>query len=420
MLRSLVQSLSEVATASITDFARATRGNVAITFVISSVALVGAAGAAVDFSTANSAKAAMQAALDSTALNLVKSAANLSSSDITSGASAEFRATFTRANVSVTQVAAQYDPTSAVLTLNSSGNVPLSLMGIFGYQTAPISAVSKAKLGGAALWPVCVMITNPDSNHTLLVKNQASIDFNNCIVQVNTQNWDAVEARDTSYIHSVNGKNCFVGDIHYGDVTPPKLETCDFLPDPYASLTVPANSCDFTNTTVSANTTLNPGTYCGGLKITGSSNVTFNPGIYYMQDGDFQILGSSSMSGRGVTFLLSGGSTNINFNTTGTINLSPTTAGSWAGFLFYWDQVTTKKGQTDVISSATANLSGIIYFAGQTLSIKNGANVTVNTGSIIADFLLPDNGHLTLTGNANSPGASLTKAMGSTTPVLVQ
>lgn len=420
MLRSLVQSFREIAAASITSFARATRGNVAITFVISSVALVGAAGAAVDYSTASSAKTAMQAALDSTALTLVKSAASLSPTDLTSGASAEFRATFTRTNVSATQVAAQYDPTSGVLTLNSSGNVPLSLMGIFGYQTASISAVSKSKLGGAALWPVCVMITNPDSNHTLLVKNQASIDFNNCIVQVNTQNWDAVEARDTSYIHSVNGKNCFVGDIHYGDVTPPKLETCDFLPDPYASLTVPANSCDFQNMTVSANTTLSPGTYCGGLRITGSSSVTFNPGIYYMQAGDFQILGSSSVSGSGVTFLLSGNSTNINFNTTGTINLSPTTAGSWAGFLFYWDQVTTKKGQTDVISSATAKFSGVIYFAGQTLSIKDGANVTVNTGSIIADFLLPDNGHLTLTGSANSPGANLTKAMGSTTPVLVQ
>ena len=30
------------------------------------------------------------------------------------------------------------------------------------------------------------------------------------MVQVNTQNWDAVEARDTSYIHSTNGDNCFI------------------------------------------------------------------------------------------------------------------------------------------------------------------------------------------------------------------
>ena len=83
-------------------------------------------------------------------------------------------------------------------------------------------------------WPVCVLVTNPASNHTLKVQNGATIDFTNCMVQVNTANWDAVEARDTSYIHSTNGVNCFTGDIHYGDVTPPKQETCTMLPDPEA------------------------------------------------------------------------------------------------------------------------------------------------------------------------------------------
>jgi hypothetical protein len=88
--------------------------------------------------------------------------------------------------------------------------------------------------------------------------------------------------------------------------------------------------------------------------------------------------------------------------------------------LFFWDQPSTKKGQTDVISSTTANLSGILYFAGQTLSITGGAHVTVSPGSIIADFLLPDNAHLTLNGTLNAPGAHLTKALDSSTPVLLQ
>ena len=93
--------------------------------------------------------------------------------------------------------------------------------------------------------------------------------FHSCMVQGNTANWDAVEARDTSYIHSTNGVNCFTGDIHYGDVTPPKEATCTMLPDPYASYVVPSNNpCTYTNKQMNnTNATLTPGTYCGGIKI---------------------------------------------------------------------------------------------------------------------------------------------------------
>jgi Flp pilus assembly protein TadG len=402
-------------------FARDRAGNIATIFALTSVPLMLGAGGAVDYSTANSARTNMQGVLDSTALALVKTAGSQSASGLTSSATSLFNAQYTRSGVSGVNVAANYDSASGVLTLKAAATVNMNMMRLIGLNTMPVGATSKAKLGGSMLWPVCVLITDPDSNHTLLVKNKASIDFTNCMVQVNTANWDAVEARDTSYIHSVNGVNCFTGDIHYGDVTPPKQPTCTMLPDPYASLSVPQNSCDFTNYAVSTNVTLSPGTYCGGIKISSGANVTMSPGTYYIQNGDFQVLGSSNLTGNGVTLLLSGASTNVNINTTGTITMSPYTSGQWAGFLFYWDQPNSaKKGQKNVFSGATMNLSGILYFVGQTLTLTGGANVTVSPGSIIADFLLPDNAHLTLNGTVNSPGAHLTKAMDSSIPVLVQ
>ena len=55
-------------------FRSARGGNVAITFAIATVPIIGAVAAAVDYSHANSVKAAMQAALDSTALMLAKQA----------------------------------------------------------------------------------------------------------------------------------------------------------------------------------------------------------------------------------------------------------------------------------------------------------------------------------------------------------
>ena len=259
------------------------------------------------------------------------------------------------------------------------------------------------------------------------MQNGATIDFTNCIVQVNTANWDAVEARDASYIHSTNGVNCFTGDIHYGDVTPPKQATCTMLPDPYASYVVPSNNpCTYTNKQVTASTTLTPGTYCGGLKITNSANVTLSPGIYYIQNGDFTIDKSANVTGNGVTFLISGQNSNLNFITSGTITMSPYTnssAGQWAGILFFWDQPSTSKGSTETFSNGTMTFSGIMYFVGQALAITNNATVTVTTGSIIADMILPDKGHLTLTGTTNSPTAAqqaMKKSITSNTPMLVQ
>jgi Flp pilus assembly protein TadG len=407
-------------------FRSASRGNISVMFALSLVPITGAVGAAVDYSQSNSIRSAMQAAADSAALGGITSAATQTSAVVSSTAVGMFNASFNRTGVTPSS-GATYDSTSGILTVAAAASYTPQFMKLAGVSTMHISVTSKAKLGGSQTWPVCVLVTNPDSNHTLLVQSGASIDFANCMVQVNTANWDAVEARDTSYIHSTNGVNCFTGDIHYGDVTPPKQATCTMLPDPYASYVVPSNNpCTYTNTQVSASTTLTPGTYCGGLKITGSANVTFSPGIYYIQNGDFTIANSANATGNGVTFLISGQNSNLNFTTSGTITMSPYTgssAGQWAGMLFFWDQPSTNKGSTETFSNGTMTFSGIMYFVGQTLAITNSANITVTTGSIIADMILPNKGHLNLTGTMNSPTAAqqaMKKKITSSTPTLVQ
>jgi len=61
-------------------FARANRGNIAMTFALTLVPLLSFVGAAIDYSRAAKARTSMQAALDSTALMLSK---DLSSGVIT-------------------------------------------------------------------------------------------------------------------------------------------------------------------------------------------------------------------------------------------------------------------------------------------------------------------------------------------------
>jgi Flp pilus assembly protein TadG len=405
-----MQSIIDRFSAKLRQFHSASAANVTVMFALSLIPIAGAVGAAVDYSQGSSIRAAMQAAADAASLGTVKIASTLSATQVQSTAAGIFNASFNRPQ-STPAVSASYDAASNTVTVLASASFKPNLMSIIGISSMNMSATSKATIG-AKTWQVCVMVTDPDSNHTLLAKNGGRIDFTNCMVQVNTQNWDAVESRDTSYIHSTNGDNCFVGDIHYGDVTPPKDPTCTFFTDPFASYNVPTNACDFTNLSVTAPATLSPGTYCGGINI--SKDVTFSPGVYYIQNGDLVITGSANIIANNVTFLITGSNSNLNITTTGTMTMSPNTnAGQWSGFLFYYDQPSAKsnkqtKGGANWIKNVTLNGSGIIYLGNQTFNVTNGAVVTINPGSIIADFILPDGGAwLKLTGTLNSPLAVL-------------
>jgi Flp pilus assembly protein TadG len=399
--------------ANLSQFRSASGANVTIMFALSLVPVAGAVGAAVDYSQGSSLRAAMQAAADAASLGTIKTASTLTPAQLQSTAAGIFNASFNRPPV-VPAVTATYDTASNTVTVSGSATFKPNLMSMVGITQMNMSATSKATIA-AKTWQVCVMVTDPDSGHTLLAKNGGKINFNNCMVQVNTANWDAVESRDTSYIHSTNGSNCFVGDIHYGDVQPPKDPTCTFFADPFASYTVPTNTCTFTNKSVTAAAILTPGTYCGGININTNASITFSPGVYYIQDGDFKITGSANVTANNVTFLLSGANSNIDISTTGTITMSPYTgadAGQFSGFLFYYDQPSAKNNKAtkqgkNTIQKATLNGSGIIYLVNQTLNITNGAVITINPGSIIADFILPDSGTLNLTGSLNSSLAVL-------------
>src|ERR1700712_3592116 len=87
-------------------FRSANGGNIAITFALVTLPVVGTVGFAVDYSHANSVKAAMQAALDSTALMVAKDAATISNSQLQANASNYFKALFTRPEATNVSVAA--------------------------------------------------------------------------------------------------------------------------------------------------------------------------------------------------------------------------------------------------------------------------------------------------------------------------
>lgn len=148
---------------SLRAFRGASAGNVAITFALATLPIVGTVGFAVDYSHANSVKASMQAALDSTALMLSKDAATSSSSDLQTKALAYFNALFTRPEATNVKIAASYTATGGSQVLvTGSASVPTSFLGIIGYQNIKVDGSSTAAWGSTRL-RVALVLDNTGS-----------------------------------------------------------------------------------------------------------------------------------------------------------------------------------------------------------------------------------------------------------------
>jgi Flp pilus assembly protein TadG len=92
------------------QFAKADDGNIAVIFAIALIPILGFVGAAVDYSRASAARTSMQAALDSTALMLLKeiSSGVISSSQVRTAASSYFKGLYTNRDSQVITVTASY------------------------------------------------------------------------------------------------------------------------------------------------------------------------------------------------------------------------------------------------------------------------------------------------------------------------
>ena len=144
-------------------FARARDGNIAVTFALVLIPVGGAAGAAVDYSRANSVKADLQAALDSTALMLSKEAASDTNTELQTNALAYFTATFNRPGTSNVSVSATYTATSgSTVVVNGSVSVPTTFMGIFGADKITVSSSSTTTWGSSRL-RVALVLDNTGS-----------------------------------------------------------------------------------------------------------------------------------------------------------------------------------------------------------------------------------------------------------------
>jgi len=139
------------------------RGGVAPILAIGIVPLMGAVGAAVDYSRANAARAAFQTALDSAALAMSKNAATTNTTDLQGQATNLLNALYHSPEAQNVQVAAQYTGTNgSKLVLTGTATVPTEFMHIMGVDQINITATSTSVWGNTRL-RVALVLDNTGS-----------------------------------------------------------------------------------------------------------------------------------------------------------------------------------------------------------------------------------------------------------------
>ena len=222
--------------------------------------------------------------------------------------------------------------------------------------------------------PDCVYLMGPGITRYSLELTYNSGFFSSCNIYIDSVQSTIKDLNGSTLNANVSGSNSIKvqgpsgsGNDISGVAIPSPTFSSSNETDPLSTVTAPTfSSCDHYATVVVLFSTLNPGTYCGGITILGAT-VTFKPGLYIVTGG-MTWQNGSTINGTGVTFYLTsgGGSTYGNFNIwNSTVTLSAptsTSGGGVSGIVVFVDRNWLNNGQQGIqILASYVTTNGIWY-----------------------------------------------------------
>jgi len=352
------------------NFASDARGAIIIIFAVVLPVMLLSVGAAIDYGQLYSKRTVLQGAADASALAAASELrlANWQRSDIEAVAknSADANLKEMPGTVGFSVEVSQNPPAVTVALTQTPGLYFMDQ--VTGNKETVIKASATARIAGSV--PICMLILEESQNAALKVNNAARITGNECAIYSNS-----VSSRGIS-VHTAGTLAaeliCTVGGASGGDDSfkPGPLTDCPIMEDPLARRKAPyIEPCKETNLKVSKTTTLDPGTYCGGLAIGASADVILSPGVYVMQEGPFSISGKAKVRGEYVGFYLTGKKSTFSMGPNTTIDLSAPKDGSMAGILFFEDRNADLSQKHTIRSNAARSLVGTFYLPRGSLTI---------------------------------------------------
>ena len=371
-------------------FLRSASGGVAMSFAAASPALLAIASLAIDYSSHSMKVIELQAAADASALGGAKEMALAGSSDDTIN------------SVTAAYVATEFDGLDSVVTSNTeinrkAGTLRVELEELWtpvfaqflNADITPIRVGATASLVGNT--NICVLTLDGSGSRAIHMDKRAELKANNCGVYSNSTHAEGIRLDLDSSMHA--SLICSSGGYKAktSAVDPKPTTDCPIVPDPLADRKAPGTAgCDKTNFTIFSGTkTLDPGTYCGGLKIGGTAAVTFKSGTYVVKNGKFTVSDDAKITGEHVGFYLFGNASVINFTDDASVTLTGSKDGDMAGLLFFEDRAAPINRKHHIQSTKVDVLTGTIYLSRGQLLIDPNSEVAQDSAytAIIAHRL---------------------------------
>jgi Flp pilus assembly protein TadG len=387
---------------SLAQFLEDRKGGVAPLLGILAIPLLGMVGAAVDYSRANSARTAMQAAADSTALLIVKDMTRQSGGDPSEGAPSYFHANFSRPDVQISQVSATGTSgggNNAVL-VSVRGSVNAMMLGVLGISTINLNVASStsSSFDGNG----CVLALDKEASGAYTSQGSTAVALNGCSLYDNSAHSQALTVGGSAKVSALS-----VGVV--GGITPGSSAglSADLgistgispVEDPYKDVEPPsAGACTQNNLHVNTSTTLDPGVYCGGIAIHSGATVRLNPGVYYLDGGDLVVNGSAGVIGNGVTLIFTSKNRNgfatAAISGNATVELTAPGYGPTAGIVMFGDRRIPKGTAFKLTGGASQSFGGAIYLPTATVNYSGGNGSSMGCTQLIG-------GMVNFSGNSN-------------------
>jgi hypothetical protein len=268
----------------------------------------------------------------------------------------------------------------------------LTIVSFFTATAFNVSARAVALKGASGSF--CLLETDSSATTGVSVSNGATVKLNQCSLAVNATGSSALSVTGGASLQaqsiSVSGQSQVNNG---GSITTTSGVNVNqaATADPYANVTMPTSSgCTYNSLSLGWASTvqqLSPGTYCNGISIGNGASAALSAGVYIIKSGSFSIGGGSTVTGSGVTIVLTNGTSgyaSVNISNGASVTLSAPTSGATAGILFFSDRNAANSGSVSFAGGTTNTLTGALYFPAQTVSYSNGTSNTSPCTQLIA------------------------------------
>jgi hypothetical protein len=405
------------------NFPRFVRGQVLLLSAMTIVVLLGFVALATDVGLLWNDRRQMQTATDAAAIAGVS--ALRSKGSITSAASEVATLNGFTNGVNSASVTTNSPPASGLYAGNPNfveviitQAEPTYFMRALGHSSMNVSTRA---VSGVMNANGCIYALDPSAAKAFSASNGVNIG-SSCGIFVDSNNSDAFDVVGGATIKTTavgivgaaavnNGGS--VQNMSGGSLTP--TQNIAPVADPLAHINAPSvGACTYTGTQTyssytasqsppySGNYVVNPGVYCGGIRVSNGVSIVFNPGTYILAGGGMSLQnGGGSATGSSVTFYVTTGTragySGANSTYAGitiangvTVNFAaPTTGGtnSLEGMLFFQDRsVPVGSAASAFAGGADMTLSGALYFPTTALNYSNGVNGAYTI--LVADTLI--------------------------------